>query len=96
MIDLTFEKYTEAKFTDLKLVETYELQLWMHHVVAFEGENIPSDLVDPEALLITNQDGEVLQVILREEGCDSPLFQFTENEKEQLKEWFNESVKKAR
>jgi hypothetical protein len=68
----------------------------MHHVVSFEGENIPSDLVDPEALLITNQDGEVLQVILREEGCDSPLFQFTENEKEQLKKWFNETVKKAR
>ncbi|WP_100372935.1 hypothetical protein [Bacillus sp. FJAT-45037] len=88
MIDLTFERYTETTFTTLKLVETYSLQNWDHHILSFGGEGIPNDLIDPEALLITNQDGDVLQVILREEGCDSPLFQFTETEKEQLKKWF--------
>ncbi|ERN53462.1 MULTISPECIES: hypothetical protein [Alkalihalophilus] len=91
MIDLTFETYTEAAFSSMTLVETYEMQNWLHHVIKFEGSGIPENLIDPEALIITNHEGNILQIVLREEGCDSPLFQFTENEKSQLEKWFNEN-----
>ncbi|NEU32350.1 hypothetical protein GN156_16495 [bacterium LRH843] len=47
-------------------------------------------LKDADALVITGKSGEILQIILREEGCDSPLFQFTENEKKQISEWFKQ------
>ncbi len=87
MIDLQFEQYSECKLTDLKLLESFHVQHWMHYVVQFNGE-IPDELIEPEALVIVGESGDILQIVLREEGCDSPLFQFTENEKKQIKEWF--------
>jgi hypothetical protein len=90
MIDLTFEKYSECKLKNFKLVDSYPVQQWNHYVISFEGE-IPSELQEPEALVIAGESGTVLQVILREEGCDSPMFQFTELEKKQIIEWFEET-----
>ncbi|MFD2511353.1 hypothetical protein [Halalkalibacter alkalisediminis] len=92
MIDLTFEKYSECNLSELKIVDSYSVHQWEHFVVAFEGE-VPSELQEPEALVIVGESGNVLQVILREEGCDSPLFQFTENEKKQIIDWFEQQEK---
>ncbi|WP_227938141.1 hypothetical protein [Alkalihalobacillus deserti] len=87
MIDLTFEKYSECKLNNLKIVDSYSVQQWEHYIVSFEGE-VPNELQEPEALIIVGESGNVLQVVLREEGCDSPLFQFTESEKKQILDWF--------
>ncbi|GAE36515.1 hypothetical protein [Halalkalibacter akibai] len=89
MIDLTFEKYSECKLENFKIVDSYRVQQWIHFIVSFRGD-VPAELVEPEALVITGESGSVLQVILREEGCDSPLFQFTDNEKKQIIEWFKQ------
>ncbi|MDT8860619.1 hypothetical protein N0O92_10270 [Alkalihalobacillus sp. MEB130] len=91
MIDLTFEKYTECTLENLQLVDSYDVQHWTHYVVTFKGE-IPEELQDPEALVIVEGDKTILQIVLREEGCDSPLFQFTENEKIQIADWFQSTV----
>ncbi|WP_332631481.1 hypothetical protein [Halalkalibacter flavus] len=87
MIDLTFEKYTECTFSNLRIIDSYNVQQWKHYIVTFEG-NTPEGLQEPEALVIVGQSNDILQIILREEGCDSPLFQFTENEKNQISNWF--------
>ena len=89
MIDLTFENYHECYFSNLKIVDSYSVQQWEHVIVTLEGE-VPIELQEPEALVIVGESGNVLQVILREEGCDSPLFQFTENEKKQIIDWFEQ------
>ncbi|TWI59216.1 hypothetical protein [Halalkalibacter nanhaiisediminis] len=87
MIDLTFEQYSECKLENMKIINSFEVQNWTHYIVQFEG-NIPNQLEDPEALVITGESGNILQIVLQEEGCDSPLFQFTESEKKQIKDWF--------
>ncbi|ARK30737.1 hypothetical protein [Halalkalibacter krulwichiae] len=87
MIDLTFEKYSECKLRNFEIIDSYSVQQWKHFVVTFDGD-VPDELEEPEALIIVGESGEVLQVILREEGCDSPLYQFTESEKKQLIGWF--------
>ncbi|BAB05936.1 hypothetical protein P4475_11270 [Halalkalibacterium halodurans] len=91
MIDLNFERYTEATLTNFAIVRTYEIQHWTHVVVSFQCDAMPEDIIDPEALLILSESGDVLQVVLYEEGCDSPNYQFTELEKEQLIRWFRAS-----
>ncbi|WP_332694687.1 hypothetical protein [Halalkalibacter lacteus] len=88
MIDLTFENYSECTLTNLQIIDSFPMQQWMHYVVTFEG-NIP-ELQEPEALVIVGESGCILQIILREEGCDSPMFQFTENEKAQITKWFEQ------
>ncbi|WP_413381191.1 hypothetical protein [Alkalihalobacillus sp. 1P02AB] len=88
MIDLNFEKYKEFALKPLKIVREEQIQYWNHYVIQFETNDLPDDLVEPEALLIVNQDKEVLQVVLLEEGCDCANYQFTENEKKQLINWF--------
>ncbi|MCK0471951.1 hypothetical protein [Halalkalibacter sp. APA_J-10(15)] len=90
MIDLEFENYHECTFTDIHVKEKYEVNQWTHFVIAFSGD-VPKELVDPEALVILSGQS-ILQVVLRDEGCDCHLFQFTENEKKQFEEWVQQNV----
>ncbi|WP_088105312.1 hypothetical protein [Halalkalibacter urbisdiaboli] len=87
MIDLFFETYQECQLTNMKIVDSYPVQQWQHYIVSFSSDALPAELEDPEALIIFSEFGNVLQVVLREEGCDSPHFQFTELEKKQLTDW---------
>ncbi|WP_100408134.1 hypothetical protein [Bacillus solitudinis] len=87
MIDLHFEQYQECKMTDMKIVDSYPVSRWTHCTVSFKTQTLPEKMIDPAALVILNESGDVLQIILQEEGCDSPNFQFTENEKEQFSKW---------
>lgn len=87
MIDLQFERYMELKLSNFKLVDTYPVQHWTHCIVRFEADRMPSDICDPEALVILNKDKDVLQIVLQEEGCDSPNYQFTELEKQTITDW---------
>jgi hypothetical protein len=47
------------------------------------GQALPEDLLDPSVLVITNQEGHIVQVVLQDEGCDCE-FQFTLSEKAQV------------
>ena len=47
---------------------------WYLHIA--EGEVVPEGLFDPSILVICNQAGEIVQIVLHDEGCDSE-FQFT-------------------
>ncbi|WP_096199142.1 hypothetical protein [Bacillus sp. FJAT-45350] len=88
MIDINFEKYSETVLEDFKLTDMYMIQNWIHCTVTFTTTNMPEDIIDPQALIIMNSDKEILQIVLHEEGCDSPNYQFTEKEKEQIMNWF--------
>ncbi|MFA9556817.1 hypothetical protein ACERII_05915 [Evansella sp. AB-rgal1] len=91
MIDLNFEKYSEITLTNLYIKEAFPVQHWVHCIVGFSSEEMPEDIVDPEILVILNEDKEALQIILYEEGCDSPNYQLTDSEKTQVKQWISEA-----
>ncbi|MCM3760759.1 hypothetical protein M3212_08155 [Alkalihalobacillus oceani] len=96
MIDLQFEQYREGKLDGFRLVDSYPVRQWTHYIARFSGTDLPEQLQDPEALIIANESGEVLQIVLREEGCDSPLFQFTETEKKQITAWFHREISRKK
>ncbi|NOU64999.1 hypothetical protein GC096_13260 [Paenibacillus sp. LMG 31461] len=56
-----------------------------------EGEELPEGLLDPSILVICNIEGEIVQIVLHDEGCDSE-FQFTYAEKEQIEKYVNHHV----
>ncbi|WP_026672175.1 hypothetical protein [Alkalihalobacterium bogoriense] len=94
MIDFQFEQYSEVVFTDFSLVDNYDVYPWSHYVVSFTSDKLPMSMEDPTALLIVNKEKDVLQIVLQEEGCDSPNFQFTELEKQQITTWFHDFLTK--
>ncbi|WP_078554086.1 hypothetical protein [Bacillus alkalicellulosilyticus] len=89
MIDIEFEQYSELSLTDFRVTSEDEVGPWIHLTVSFTSHNLPEGIEEPQALVILNQDGEVLQIVLQEEGCDSPNFQFTETEKTQISQWLS-------
>ncbi|WP_062047099.1 hypothetical protein [Bacillus sp. JCM 19034] len=91
MIDLEFKSYDECTLSNFELIDSYDVNHWTHYVIRFSG-NIPKELIDPEALVIASSDQTILQIVLRDEGCDCHLFQFTETEKRQLEKWMEENV----
>ncbi|MBU8907644.1 hypothetical protein [Desertibacillus haloalkaliphilus] len=95
MIDLNFEKYTEMTLTDFQLKDSYDVQQWTHCIVRFMCDNMPEDIEDPEALVILNQENDVLQISLYEEGCDSPNYQFTDGEKKQITNWLLATIREG-
>lgn len=55
------------------------------------GEEFPEDLIDPSILVICNLDGEIVQIVLHDEGCDCE-FQFTFSEKAQIENYVKQHV----
>lgn len=53
-----------------------------------EGESLPEGLFDPSILVISNQAGDIVQIVLQDEGCDSE-FQFTLMEKAQIEDYIH-------
>ncbi|MBU9712679.1 hypothetical protein [Evansella tamaricis] len=90
MIDINAESYAEITLTNFRLKERLKVQQWIHCFITFSSEMLPQDIIDPEILVILNQDKQPLQIILQEEGCDSPNFQLTESEKSQVTEWLSQ------
>ena len=93
MININAQQYTETPLTNLHIKETYPLQQWIHTIVEFSSPKMPDDIIEPEILVILNQQNEVLQIILHEEGCDSPNYQLTDHEKEQITTWLSKQNK---
>ncbi|MNR64771.1 hypothetical protein D3C85_1875280 [compost metagenome] len=56
-----------------------------------DGEVLPEGLMDPSILVICNIEGDIVQIVLHDEGCDSE-FQFTYAEKEQIETYVNQHV----
>jgi hypothetical protein len=54
-----------------------------------EGEHLPEGLDAPSVLVICNSEGEIVQVVLLSEGCDSE-FQFTLSEKALIEAYVHE------
>ncbi|WP_244163195.1 hypothetical protein [Paenibacillus pectinilyticus] len=54
-----------------------------------EGEKLPEGLEAPSILVICNTDGDIIQIVLHDEGCDSE-FQFTYAEKAQIEAYVGE------
>lgn len=51
-----------------------------------EGAEWPADLTEPGALIVYGADGEPIDYVVLDEGCDCE-YRFTEREKEQLKQY---------
>ena len=47
------------------------------------GESFPEDLLAPSVLVICNQEGDIVQIVLQDEGCDCE-YQFTLTEKAKI------------
>lgn len=60
-----------------------------------DGQSFPDDLNDPGALIISTYDGEVIEYVVQNEGCDSE-YQFTEAEKAQIGKYVKELVSKEK
>ncbi len=83
------ERYLDSQFTLLiKEVETQQqwLNVYMDLIFA-EGSVKPEELQDPSLLVIATHDGDIIQIVLLEEDCDSEFFCFLP-EKRNLSEAF--------
>ncbi|WNR42204.1 hypothetical protein [Paenibacillus roseipurpureus] len=56
-----------------------------------EGEELPEGLTDPAILVICNQAGDIVQIVLQDEGCDCE-YQFTLMEKAQIEDYTHRLV----
>ena len=80
------DKTTELVFTHMEArIEARDGQ-WVDIDIRFEtspATPIPDDLIDLTALVITNTEGRIAQIVPQDEGTDCD-YQFTPGEKEQL------------
>lgn len=91
-------EHEEHRFS-LSILEAESRGQWRDIYLAIqlaEGEELPEGLIAPSILVICNTDGEIVQIVLQDEGCDSE-FQFTYAEKAQIEDYVNqfESAKKT-
>ncbi|MNR41836.1 hypothetical protein D3C85_1602760 [compost metagenome] len=61
-----------------------------------DGEEFPEGLIDPSILVICNMSGDIIQIVMHDEGCDCE-YQFTYAEKAQIEDYVNqlESMRKT-
>jgi hypothetical protein len=57
-----------------------------------ESDLLPNGLDSPNILVICAVNGDIVQIVLQDEGCDSE-FQFTYTEKEQIERFVNETCR---
>lgn len=75
----------EHRFT-LRCVEIERRAQWVDIFLSLQlasGEKLPPGLESPSLLVICTPQGDIVQIVLQDEGCDSE-FQFTYTEKEQI------------
>jgi hypothetical protein len=89
MIAHGFTQFQESIFKQLKVEDTVQMGQWIHVYVSFMVDTLPEGLSEPSALIILNQDKEIVQMVVQDEGCDSE-FKFTEGEQHQLTEFLRE------
>lgn len=89
MIAHGFTQYQESRFRQLKVDDTVQMGQWIHVYASFQVDKLPEGLSDPSALIILNQEKEIVQMVVLDEGCDSE-FKFTEGEQQQLTQFLRE------
>ncbi|TSB45123.1 hypothetical protein [Alkalicoccobacillus porphyridii] len=91
MIDVLFEQYEECTFTRIKETRRSREGQWTHIRTELEFESVQEKVNQLEigALLIFNMENELLQVVLLEADSGSELYQFTDNEKNQIIQWYH-------
>ncbi|MFC5453016.1 hypothetical protein [Paenibacillus aestuarii] len=75
----------EHRFT-LSLLEKETRGQWLDIFLGIHpeaGQALPEELQDPSVLVICNQVGDIIQIVLLDEGCDCE-YQFTGMEKDQI------------
>jgi len=75
----------EHRFT-LSFLEKETRGQWLDIFLGIQpeaGQTLPEELQDPAVLVICNQVGDIIQIVLHDEGCDCE-FQFTLMEKDQI------------
>jgi hypothetical protein len=86
-------EHVEHRFT-LSLTESEIRGQWRDIFLRLHkeaGEEFPEDLIDPSILVICNLEGDIVQIVLHDEGCDSE-FQFTLSEKAQIEDYVQQHV----
>ncbi|CAM4204932.1 hypothetical protein [Paenibacillus tarimensis] len=88
MIKYGSDTITELKFTGLEPVRMeVRSDQWVDIELRFEltaeSAEVPSDIIELTALVITNLEGLIVQIVPQDEGIDCE-YQFTFQEKEQL------------
>ncbi|OXM87848.1 hypothetical protein [Paenibacillus rigui] len=87
----------ELRFSSMRAsIELRDAQ-WIDVEVLFEldlhqGSELPADLSELSALLICTYGGDIVQIVPQDEGRDCE-YQFTDAEKEQLRQFYEQSVK---
>jgi hypothetical protein len=61
-------------------------------ITPVKGEQLPEALVEPSVLVICTQRGDVVQIVLQDEGCDCEYL-FTLQEKAQIEQYIDEKRK---
>ncbi|WP_134698819.1 hypothetical protein [Ammoniphilus sp. YIM 78166] len=89
MISHGFTQFQESKFKQLKVDDKVQMGQWLHVYISFQVDTLPEGLSEPSALIILNQENDVVQMVVQDEGCDSE-FKFTEGEQQQLTEFLRE------
>ncbi|SDN76325.1 hypothetical protein SAMN04487897_104330 [Paenibacillus sp. yr247] len=87
------DEHVEHRFT-LSFTESEIRGQWRDIFLGIHkeaGEEFPEDLIDPSILVICNLEGEIVQIVLHDEGCDCE-FQFTFSEKAQIENYVQQHV----
>ncbi|MDR6882357.1 hypothetical protein [Bacillus sp. 3255] len=87
------DEHAEHRFT-LSFAERESRGQWLDIFLDIHkeaDEMFPEDLVDPSVLVICNSQGDIVQIVLHDEGCDCE-FQFTYAEKAQIEKFVQEHV----
>lgn len=98
MIQYGSTEVHELKFVSLRASIELRDQQWIDVEVQFEldevnGSALPEDLTELSALLICTYAGQIAQIVPQDEGRDCE-YQFTESEKEQLRNYYEHAVEK--
>ncbi|RXT13759.1 hypothetical protein [Ammoniphilus sp. CFH 90114] len=89
MIGHGFSEYQELTLEHLRVEDILHMGQWIHVYVSFKLDSIPQGLSDPSALVILNDEKEVVQMVVLDEGCDSE-YKLTEVEQKQISTFLQE------
>lgn len=87
VIKYGLDKIEELVFTTFHIHIEKRDQQWIDIQLVPElaaGNELPTDLIDFDILVITNHEGIIAQIVPQDVGCDCE-YQFTFSEKEQIK-----------
>lgn len=90
MIDLLFNQFSECTFCSIRERKRSRKGQWTNLELEFKIESKLTIFtqLNVSALLILNKQYEILQIIVVEEGNISERYQFTQNEKKQLQNFY--------